>query len=73
MANKKSYYEYEIMKNSLLRMGNQSPFSYLTTKFLLVFFYCFKNGEKSPEISLKLEIIEDYNNKATPTELSRKY
>ncbi|RMZ97491.1 tigger transposable element-derived 4 [Brachionus plicatilis] len=28
---------------------------------------------KSPEISLKLEIIEDYNNKATPTELSRKY
>ncbi|RNA31852.1 tigger transposable element-derived 6-like [Brachionus plicatilis] len=26
---------------------------------------------KSPEISLKLEIIEDYNNKATPTELSR--
>ncbi|RNA00717.1 hypothetical protein BpHYR1_013882 [Brachionus plicatilis] len=30
MANKISYYEYEIMKNSLLRMGNQSPFSYLT-------------------------------------------
>ncbi|RNA41991.1 hypothetical protein BpHYR1_050717 [Brachionus plicatilis] len=27
----------------------------------------------SPEISLKLEMIEDYNNKATPTELSRKY
>ncbi|RNA44204.1 tigger transposable element-derived 4 [Brachionus plicatilis] len=28
---------------------------------------------KGPEISLKLEIIVDYNNKATPTELSRKY
>ncbi|RNA01686.1 tigger transposable element-derived 4 [Brachionus plicatilis] len=28
---------------------------------------------KSPEISLKLEIIEDYNNKANPTELSGKY
>ncbi|RNA37756.1 hypothetical protein BpHYR1_042250 [Brachionus plicatilis] len=38
MANKKSYYEYEIMKNSLLRMGNQSPFSYLTTVNYLVCF-----------------------------------
>ncbi|RNA21437.1 hypothetical protein BpHYR1_006085 [Brachionus plicatilis] len=28
---------------------------------------------KGPEISLKLEIKEDYHNKATPTELSRKY
>jgi len=28
---------------------------------------------KSPEISLKLEIIEAYNNKTTPSELSRKY
>ena len=28
---------------------------------------------KSPEISLKLEIIADYNIKATPSELSRKY
>ncbi|RNA17040.1 hypothetical protein BpHYR1_018050 [Brachionus plicatilis] len=28
---------------------------------------------RSPEISLKLEIKEDYNNKVTPTELSRKY